>query len=70
MRPLSGSSTIARLPIVSETDGAVGVQHLRLRFDVDRLGQAADLQHGVRADDLVVGDLDAGRLEGLEAGHA
>ena len=51
-------------------DGAVGVQHLRRGFDVDRFGDAADLHHGVRADDLVVRDLDAGRFERLEARDA
>src|SRR6185503_8906094 len=36
-------------------------------FDVDRLGQPADLEHGIRAHDLVIADLDTGGLEGLEA---
>ena len=69
LRPLSGSSTTARLPMVSET----------VARSVSRIGDApatvidsfscADLQHGVGADDLVGGDLDARRLERLEAGQ-
>ncbi len=31
LRPLSGSSTIARAPIVADTVGAIGVEHLRVR---------------------------------------
>ena len=60
----------ARLPMVSETTALSVLSTVRRGFDVDRFVHAADLQHGVRADDLVVRDLDAGGLERLEAGDA
>ena len=70
MRPVSGSSTMARSPTVSETVARSVFEHLRLRFDAHGFGERADLQRGVRAHHLVGGELDPGGLERLEAGDA
>ena len=45
VRPFSGSSTIARLPIVSETVALSVVEDLRPGFDIHRFGEVADLEH-------------------------
>ena len=69
LRPFSGSSTIARSPIVSETTALSVFSTCALASTFTDSVSAAHLQHRVRAHDLVVGDLDARRLEGLEAGE-
>ena len=49
---------------------AVGVEDLRRRLDVHRLGEPADLQRAFVRTTWLVATFDAGRLEGLEAGDA
>ena len=67
LRPFNGRSTIARWPMVSETTALSVSSTCASASTLTDSASAADLHHGVGADHLVVGDLDAGGFEGLKS---